>query len=51
LIDVTDATRASFAWGVVFLLDILRRVTNPAVLCRCLPFRKCGPTWKFALRF
>ena len=43
--------KSIFRLGRLWLLDILRRVSNPAVLCRCLPFRKCGPTWKFALRF
>jgi hypothetical protein len=43
--------KSIFRLGRLWLLDILRRATNPATLTRCLPFRKRGPTWTFALRF
>jgi hypothetical protein len=43
--------KSLFRLGRLWLLDVLRRVSNPATLSRCLPFRKHGSTWKFALRF
>jgi Transposase DDE domain len=40
-----------FRLGRLWLLDILRRATNPAALTWCLPFSKKGGQWRFALRF
>jgi hypothetical protein len=43
--------KSIFRLGQLWLLDILRRATNPAALTWCLPFQRKGTTWKFALRF
>jgi len=43
--------KSIFRLGQLWLLDILRRATNPAALTWCLPFQRTGTTWKFALRF
>ncbi len=43
--------KSIFRLGQLWLLDILRRATNPAALRWCLPFQHTGTTWKFALRF
>ena len=40
-----------FRLGRLWLLDILRRATNPAALTWCLPFSKKDGQWRFALRF
>ncbi len=40
-----------FRLGRLWLLDILRRAPTAATLSCCLPFRKRGSTWTFALRF
>jgi len=40
-----------FRLGRLWLLDILRRATNPAALTWCLPFSKKGGQWRFSLRF
>jgi len=40
-----------FRLGRLWLLDILRRTTNPADLVHCLPFRKLATGWRFSLRF
>jgi hypothetical protein len=40
-----------FRIGRLWLLDILRRAQQAATLSCCLPFRKRGATWTFALRF
>jgi hypothetical protein len=40
-----------FRLGRLWLLDILRRAKDAAVLLRCLPFHRQGTTWCFALRF
>jgi Transposase DDE domain len=40
-----------FRLGRLWLLDILRRSSNPADLVHCLPFRKNATGWRFSLRF
>jgi hypothetical protein len=40
-----------FRLGRLWLLDILRRTSNPADLVHCFPFRKLATGWRFALRF
>ena len=40
-----------FRLGRLWLLDILRRATNPAALTWCFPFSKKGDQWRFSLRF
>jgi hypothetical protein len=40
-----------FRWGRLWLLDILRRARDAGAVLRCLPFRRQGTTWQFALRF
>jgi Transposase DDE domain len=54
--DRTDRRDKSiFRLGHLWLLDILRRVSNSslaaATLTRCLPFRKKPSGWAFSLRF
>src|SRR2546421_613859 len=41
--------KSIFRLGQLWLLDILRRATNPAALTWCLPFQRTGTTWKFDL--
>jgi len=43
--------RGIFRLGRLWLLDILRRARNAGALLRCLPFRRQGTTWRFAVRF
>jgi hypothetical protein len=43
--------KSIFRLGRLWLRDILRRATNRAALSCCLPFRKQGTAWRFALRF
>ncbi len=40
-----------FRLGRLWLLDILRRATNPAALTWCLPFSQKSGQWRFSLRF
>jgi len=40
-----------FRLGRLYLLDILRRGSNPGALVGCLPFKRQGNGWRFALRF
>jgi hypothetical protein len=40
-----------FRLGRLWLLDILRRARDAGAVLRCLPFRRQGTTWQFALRF
>ncbi len=39
-----------FRLGRLWLVDILRRARNAGALLRCLPFRRQGTTWRFAVR-
>lgn len=50
--DRTDRRdKGIFRLGRLWLLDILRRTSNPADLVHCLPFRKHASGWRFSLRF
>jgi len=40
-----------FRLGRLYLLDILRRGSNAGALVGCLPFKRQGNGWRFALRF
>jgi hypothetical protein len=40
-----------FRLGRLYLLDILRRGSNVGALVGCLPFKRQGNGWRFALRF
>jgi hypothetical protein len=40
-----------FRLGRLWLLDILRRARDAGAVLSCLPFRRQGTTWPFALRF
>lgn len=40
-----------FRLGRLWLLDMLRRITQSTVLVRCLPFSKQATGWRFTLRF
>jgi hypothetical protein len=43
--------KGMFRLGCLWLLDILRRITNSASLTRCFPFHTMAPGSRFALRF
>lgn len=43
--------KGMFRLGRLWLLDILRRAKDAGAIIRCLPFRRQGITWHFALRF
>lgn len=43
--------KSIFRLGRLWLLDMLRRARNRAVLKRCLPFQHTTTGWRFALRF
>ena len=40
-----------FRLGRLWLFDILRRARNAGARRWCLPFRRQGTTWRFAVRF
>jgi len=44
-------TKGIFRLGRLWLRDILRRARDAGTLLRCLPFRRQGTAWRFALRF